>query len=107
MKTRRLRGMPARGGRVESSLPGAHVRTQTELDLLIQERERMARVRGNWIEYQRRAEAEMAVVTERIARLQTRLNAQSPPRLPRAPEAEGESAGEPGGGTWHRIDLEY
>jgi hypothetical protein len=107
MNARRLRGMPPKGGRVASSLPGTHARTQTELGLLVQEKERMARVRGNWIEYQRRTEAEMAAVAERIARLRARLEAEVASRPPRAPEGEGQGGGEPGGEAWHRIDLEY
>jgi len=107
MKTRHLRAMPARGGRVASSLPGSPFRTQTQLAQLTREKERMARARGNWIENQRRTEAEMATVSERIARLRARLDAQLASRPPRAPEAEGQSAEEPGGETRHRIDFEY
>jgi len=107
MNTRHLRAMPAKGGRVRSSLPGSDVRTQTELDLLVREKERMARVRSNWVEYQKRTEAEMAAVTERIERLRARLRRQLPPRAAPTRIAEDQRAEESRGGTPRSIDLEY
>jgi len=107
MKTRRVRSMPATTGRaVRSSLPATPLRAHTELERLTQERERLIRVRSNWIDYQSRTEAKLAAVDERLTRLRERLGLQ-PPTGRQAARQSLPAAGASGSKSMREVDLEY
>lgn len=112
MKMRGMRDIPTIQGLSNRSVPTTREQAVTELARLEHEKARLERELKMWTENQKKTQARLQKVEERLALLQQTLDppaTQSPPRRrkasrPSAEDAEGDDDESQG---WREISLEY